>query len=280
MTTKNTTTNTPFTKDEIAKAIAGVNRTMQKMAPLIPGIIADAIAKNTTTTTTNAKRQRALDLAKKRIGDCRNITPEMLVDADKATKTIASVTKHPLVLDISDERDRGDGIWVYLHDGWISDILGTSTIHEDTWAECISLLKEVYFDRSTMHDQDDDAPKQATSEPEAIVPVVTTTKAIRLSSTIVLMIQRIIHQISVRSAVSSMSSRLDIDATIESLVEATGAIMQDERQRAIDLLRSASETIALVVEDVENDGRVLPSVRYNLRDGRNAIDGLIINYFS
>lgn len=109
---------------------------------------------------------------------------------------------------------------------------------------------------------------------------MTTTKAIRISSTIVLMIQRIINQIAVRSAVPSMSSRLDIDATIQSLVEATGAIMQDDRQRAIDLLRSASETIALVVEDVENDGRVLPSVRYNLRDGRNAIDGLIINYFS
>ena len=37
---------TPFTKEQIADALAGVKRTMEKMAPLIPGIIADAIAKN------------------------------------------------------------------------------------------------------------------------------------------------------------------------------------------------------------------------------------------
>ena len=253
--------------------------------------------KNATTTKINAKHQRALLDAQKRIGDNRKITPAMLVEADRSTKTIASVAKHPLVRDISDERDRGDGIWVYLHDGWISDMLETSTIHEDTWAECIALLKEVYFDRSTMDDQDDDAP-------EAIAPVEQNgegfgeamtleqiqainakrkeakQEAIRIPSTIIAQINRIQRAIAIQSVVPSMSSRLDIDEAILLLDQAIQAIQQDDRNEAKDRLHMASQTIAMVVDDLKHDGRNDRSAIYSVEDGRNAIEGLIVLHLS
>ena len=34
-----------------------------------------------------------------------------------------------------------DGIWVYLKDGIISDVLGCETIHEDTWKEVLRVLR-------------------------------------------------------------------------------------------------------------------------------------------
>jgi hypothetical protein len=268
--------------------------------------------KNATTTTTkiNAKHQRALLDAQKRIGDNRKITPAMLVEADRSTKTIASVAKHPLVCDISDERDRGDGVWIYLHDGWISDILETSTIHEDTWAECIALLKEVYFDRSTMDDQDDDAPEaiapveQTIAQEEAIAPVEQNGEgfgeamtleqiqainakrkeakheAIRIPSTIIAQINRIQRAIAIQSVVPSMSSRLDIDEAILLLDQAIQAIQQDDRNEAKDRLHVASQTIAMVVDDLKHDGRNDRGAIYSVEDGRNAIEGLIVLHLS
>lgn len=107
----------------------------------------------------NTKQALALARASKRIADCRNISPEQLISADKALKKNASsALAHPLVLDISDEREFGDGVWIYLRDGWISDVLDLSTIHEDTWGECIDLLKRVKFIREQMEDPQSDAP--------------------------------------------------------------------------------------------------------------------------
>jgi hypothetical protein len=74
--------------------------------------------------------------------------PEEILAADKVTRTLAQIAKHPLVADVSDERgDRyGNGIWVYLKDGFINGNTDTASIHEDTVAECLALLKTAWFD--------------------------------------------------------------------------------------------------------------------------------------
>jgi len=41
---------------------------------------------------------------------------------------------------ISDERGNGDGIWVYLKEGFINTHLECGTIHEHTVAECCDQL--------------------------------------------------------------------------------------------------------------------------------------------
>ena len=72
--------------------------------------------------------------------------PEEILEADKTTRTLAQIAKHPLVQDVSDERGYGDGIWVYLKDGFINANTDTASIHEDTVAECLALLKTAWFD--------------------------------------------------------------------------------------------------------------------------------------
>jgi hypothetical protein len=49
--------------------------------------------------------------------------------------------KRHLIETISNERDSGDGIWVYLKPGWIADEV--HHVHEDTVRECLEALKEV-----------------------------------------------------------------------------------------------------------------------------------------
>ena len=68
------------------------------------------------------------------------------------------VRKHPAVESISDERDTGDGIWVYLKAPYYNpELSGTNTatvddyedgslitfIHENSWRKCWSELKKV-----------------------------------------------------------------------------------------------------------------------------------------
>jgi hypothetical protein len=72
--------------------------------------------------------------------------PEEILAADKVTRTLAQIARHPLVADVSDERGYGDGIWVYLKDGFINSNTDTCAIHEDTVAECLALLKTAWFD--------------------------------------------------------------------------------------------------------------------------------------
>jgi len=74
--------------------------------------------------------------------------PAEILAADKITRTLAQIARHPLVSDVSDERGygEGEGIWVYLKDGFINGNTDTSSIHEDTVAECLSLLKTAWFD--------------------------------------------------------------------------------------------------------------------------------------
>ena len=72
--------------------------------------------------------------------------PEEILAADKTTRTLAQIARHPLVQDISDERGYGDGFWIYLKDGFINEATDTSGIHEETVAECLALLKTAWFD--------------------------------------------------------------------------------------------------------------------------------------
>lgn len=37
----------------------------------------------------------------------------------------------------------GDGVWVCLKEGYITDTTGTGTIHEDTWTKCLAVLRKV-----------------------------------------------------------------------------------------------------------------------------------------
>ena len=97
--------------------------------------------------------------------------PAEILEADKVTRTLAQIEKHPLVSSISDERCYGDGIWVYLKDGFINANTDTASIHEDTVAECLALLKTAWFDiRDTESDEFAEAraaAKEAQNEDEA-----------------------------------------------------------------------------------------------------------------
>lgn len=96
--------------------------------------------------------------AARRIADCRNITPDQLVAADKAVRAnAASVLRHPLVRDVSDERGMEDGVWVYLADGWTCPSSDCNSIHEDTWSDCVACLRGAYFQRAEMDDKEADA---------------------------------------------------------------------------------------------------------------------------
>ena len=75
-------------------------------------------------------------------------TPEQQRAANKALKSSKDVSKHPLVRDISDERNMGDGIWVYLQNGWCCPQTDCNSIHEDTWGEVIACLKDAYYDET------------------------------------------------------------------------------------------------------------------------------------
>lgn len=47
------------------------------------------------------------------------------------------------ISDVSDERDSGDGYWVYLASGWRDDEGETHCIHEDTPTKCAALMPHI-----------------------------------------------------------------------------------------------------------------------------------------
>lgn len=54
----------------------------------------------------------------------------------------ASIRKwHAVIDDVSDERDNGDGYWVYLKSGWINTMHEVHMVHEDTLGECAEQLR-------------------------------------------------------------------------------------------------------------------------------------------
>lgn len=67
-------------------------------------------------------------------------------------KTIASLPQKYLdaISSTSDERKCGDGFWIYLKDGYISN-LECGTIHEWTIADCIAELKAAVHQFNKSH---------------------------------------------------------------------------------------------------------------------------------
>ena len=60
----------------------------------------------------------------------------------KKVRTLRDLRNDPRVQSVSDERGIGDGIWVYLKEGFTNERLECSTIHEYTVAECCGQLNE------------------------------------------------------------------------------------------------------------------------------------------
>lgn len=56
-------------------------------------------------------------------------------------RTLAQLTAHPWVEEVSDERGMGQGLWVYLKPGYQWD--GCQTIHEDTVKGCLAQFATV-----------------------------------------------------------------------------------------------------------------------------------------
>lgn len=58
-------------------------------------------------------------------------------------KLPASLRKwHKLIDYVSDERESGDGYWVYLNPGLINTLTETHMVHEDTLTDCAQIFKE------------------------------------------------------------------------------------------------------------------------------------------
>jgi hypothetical protein len=53
----------------------------------------------------------------------------------------------PRVGSISDERNSGDGYWIYLANGWYNEDFdkGCTIIHEHTVKECLSQLRSTVY---------------------------------------------------------------------------------------------------------------------------------------
>jgi len=49
---------------------------------------------------------------------------------------------HTIIDDVSDEREDGDGYWVYLAPGFINTMTETHMVHEDTFREIVEQLRD------------------------------------------------------------------------------------------------------------------------------------------
>lgn len=56
-------------------------------------------------------------------------------------KTIEKVQAHPACAGVADDRQFGDGYWVYTKPGWMIPEMDCHTIHESSIAECYRLIK-------------------------------------------------------------------------------------------------------------------------------------------
>ena len=60
----------------------------------------------------------------------------------KAAELPAAIRKYAdIISDVSDERENGDGYWIYLKSGLINDLHDVHMVHEDTLKECAEILK-------------------------------------------------------------------------------------------------------------------------------------------
>lgn len=61
-----------------------------------------------------------------------------------ASLMLSAVAQHPSVNVIQDERDNGDGVWIYLNPGWTSDD-GLGAVHEDTITDAVRRHRKVMY---------------------------------------------------------------------------------------------------------------------------------------
>jgi len=55
----------------------------------------------------------------------------------------ASLRKwHAIIDEVSDERENGDGYWIYLVAGYRNTMTDTHMVHEDTFRECAEQLRD------------------------------------------------------------------------------------------------------------------------------------------
>ena len=86
----------------------------------------------------------------------KTITKTELAEANKKLKpNLASIEAHPLVRDVSLERD---GVWIYLHDGWCCATTDMNAIAEDTLKQSVACLKRAYYDPSTLDGEPEISP--------------------------------------------------------------------------------------------------------------------------
>lgn len=57
-------------------------------------------------------------------------------------KTLDRIKADPRVREVSDERGMGDGIWIYLKDGFVNSSTECSMVHESTPTAALRVLKK------------------------------------------------------------------------------------------------------------------------------------------
>ena len=58
-------------------------------------------------------------------------------------KTLQAIQADPRVDDIVDERDTGDGYWVYLKPGWYNPVDGLTMIHEWNVRDVLAKYRQI-----------------------------------------------------------------------------------------------------------------------------------------
>lgn len=61
-----------------------------------------------------------------------------------SSKLIGLVQSDTRVVDLSDERSSGDGIWLYTINGYCVECKGLHTLHAETSQEMIELMRMIY----------------------------------------------------------------------------------------------------------------------------------------
>jgi hypothetical protein len=67
----------------------------------------------------------------------------------KTARRFADIAKDIRVKYVSDERGIGDGIWIYLEEGYIATTLEGTVIHEQTVRECLQELNYQVIDNTS-----------------------------------------------------------------------------------------------------------------------------------
>ena len=91
------------------------------------------------------------------------------VTRPRLPRTLAQLTAHPWVEEVSDERSMGAGIWVYLRPGFVTHDC-CHTIHETTVKECCRAFRFVSHDPEDYLLKDQATPAPAAPAPRPVLP--------------------------------------------------------------------------------------------------------------